>query len=48
MLDAHPNPRDEAMAHFVRVAQLTASGFVFRLQERDAFQGKALQACILS
>ena len=47
MLDAHSNPRDEAIAHFVRVGQLTASGFLFRLQNRDAFQMKALKACVL-
>ena len=47
MLDAHPNPRDEAISHFVRVAQFTAPGFLFRLQDRDTFQVKALKACIL-
>lgn len=47
MLDAHPNARDEAISHFVRVTQLTASGFLFRLQDRDAFEVKALKACIL-
>ena len=31
LLNAHPNTRDEAIAHFVRVTQLTASGFLFRL-----------------
>ena len=31
MLDAHPNTRDEAITHFVCVAKLTASGFLFRL-----------------
>jgi hypothetical protein len=31
MLNAHPNARDEAITHFVRVTQLTASGFLFRL-----------------
>jgi hypothetical protein len=31
MLDANPNTRDEAMAHFVRVTPLSASGFLFRL-----------------
>ena len=31
MLDAHPNTRDEAITHFVRVTQRTASGFLFRL-----------------
>ena len=31
MLDAHPNPRDEAIAYFVCLAKLTASGFLFRL-----------------
>ena len=34
MLDAHPNPQDEAIAHFIRVAKLTASGFLRRLQDR--------------
>ena len=47
MLDAHPNTRDEAIAHFVRVAKLTASGFLFRLQDRNPFKVKALKARIL-
>jgi hypothetical protein len=31
MLDAHPNTRDEAIAHVVRVPKRTAPGFLFRL-----------------
>ena len=38
MLNTHPNARDEAIAHFVRVTQFTASGFLFWLQDRDAFE----------
>lgn len=47
MLNAPPNPRDETIAHFVRVAQLTTSGFLLWLQDRDAFEVKTLKACIL-
>ncbi len=47
MLNANPNTRNEAIAHFVRVGQLTSAGFLSRLQNGNPCKSKALKASIL-
>ncbi len=47
MLNADPNTRNEAIADFVGVGQLTPSGFLGRLQNGNPFKSKALKASVL-
>jgi hypothetical protein len=47
MLDANPKTRNEAIAHFVCVGQLTSAGLLSRLQNGPPCPSKALQASLL-